>query len=65
MVMALQHTPSPISPANAGAQIQPERLGMMRLFSEQDASRAQRSIWVPAFAGKIGFEGSEGAHGQT
>jgi len=44
----------PISPANAGAQMQAERFGMMRLLSPFKQKAAVGSIWAPAFAGEVG-----------
>jgi len=45
---------SPLSPAKAGAQIQPERLGMTRLQPQPQSTLSQGSIWAPAFAGESG-----------
>ncbi len=45
---------SSVSPAKAGAQIQPERLGMMRLLTWPSAMSSRGSIWAPAFAGENG-----------
>ena len=50
---------TPISPASAGAQIQPERVGMTRRRAPFRAEVLVGSIWAPAFAGEVGF-GSEG-----
>jgi hypothetical protein len=44
----------PISPAKAGAQIQPGRLGMTRHGTALDTQMLVGSIWAPAFAGEIG-----------
>ena len=46
---------TPTSPANAGAQIHPERLGMVRHRTGLNGKTPGGSIWVPAFAGKVGF----------
>ncbi|WP_236627635.1 crotonase/enoyl-CoA hydratase family protein [Caulobacter sp. B11] len=40
------------SPAKAGAQIQLERLGMMRLVTQPRSLASRGSIWAPAFAGE-------------
>ena len=45
----------PTSPANAGAQIHLGRLGMMRRHAALIGQRLAGSIWIPAFAGKVGF----------
>ena len=46
---------TPISPANAGAQIHPERFGLTRPRAASALIAVVGSIWIPAFAGKIGF----------
>jgi hypothetical protein len=45
---------TPISPAKAGAQIRPERLELMRPTAVSEARAFLGSIWIPAFAGKVG-----------
>jgi hypothetical protein len=55
----VQRLLTPISPANAGAQIQPERLGMTRCCAPSVAEVFVGSIWAPAFAGEVGL-GNEG-----
>ncbi|MET3665427.1 hypothetical protein ABIC66_002040 [Caulobacter sp. 1776] len=45
---------TPLSPAKAGAQIQPEHLGQMRLAAPSGAQALAGSIWIPAFAGTVG-----------
>jgi hypothetical protein len=45
----------PTSPANAGAQIHPVRLGMTRHHAALNETLSEGSIWVPALAGKVGF----------
>ena len=50
-----QRLPTPISPANAGAQIHPERFGLTRPCAELASITLVGSIWIPAFAGKIGL----------
>ena len=47
---------NPTFPANAGTQIQPERLGCSRLSTCSSGPRPMGSIWAPAFAGEIGWE---------
>ncbi|AAK24478.1 hypothetical protein CC_2507 [Caulobacter vibrioides CB15] len=50
----------PTSPANAGAQIHPERFGLTRHRDQPRSFTLVGSIWIPAFAGKVGFlEGLE------
>jgi hypothetical protein len=51
----MSNTYSPLSPAKAGAQIQPERLGMTRLLPRPNPPVLMGSIWAPAFAGESGF----------
>ncbi len=48
----------PTSPANAGAQIHPEQLGMMRHHAASVGTMLVGSIWIPAFAGTVGFWGT-------
>ena len=47
---------TPLSPAKAQAQIQPERPGMTRLLAEPQTASALGSSRIPAFAGKSGLE---------
>ena len=47
----------PTSPANAGAQIHPERLGMTRHDTAPIGQMLAGSTWIPAFAGKVGIVG--------
>ena len=52
----MNHPTLPTSPANAGAQIHPERFGCSRPRAALNLVALVASIWAPAFAGEIGWE---------
>jgi len=51
-----QRLHNPISPAKAGAQIHPERLGVTRQTASSGLPPFVGATWVPAFAGTFGFK---------